>query len=941
MIWSFSFAQQYTNYTTKDGLPTNLIYKITQDAKGFIWFLTDKGLVKYNGNTMKTFTTKNGLSTNDIWELLPTPDGKVWYISKSSKLGYIENDSVHAFENENKNEILNPVYSSQVNNKIILTSSNTSHLLEKGKWKLISKNTINNIDYQVFYYIEHSTISALEVTFNSLNMVYKDKKKKSIKNVHYIKKGMQVRGQINDSLFYWSGAKDYVILNLNTAKIYKRNFKDEIDIDKSQHTRINSINNQIQITGRGFVGFIDPNYHIKNTVYIPPNLDAHFAMIDKNESVWIASFNNGVYQLSKSKKQIKYSFEKEKILKTNTTNNKIIANIYKKGFYKYNSNKKIFEPFINEVDYIYNATYIDSLDLEFYTSKTKIFQKKLGKIKVFDNTTSLNFNNDVAKKLIFFDSYLYGSFSFGLNKINPYDLQIKKLYYQHGITDLLVHNNNFLIATNNGLKQFKNEIISDVVFKNTLFNKSILSMNKISDTQILINTDGFGSFLTNLEEIYQLKNSEYLIVNNAYVENTNLWLATNSGVLKYTKENNTYQFIKTITKANGLPSNQINDVIIANNDLIVSTNNGIAILPKNQESNSQLLDIYIEKAIYNNHILKKDFNSFKYQENNNINFTVSQINYSENNTNFLYNYKLEPIQNNWVPTETNQINFNDLEPNTYIFSIKADNFEKKIEFTILPLWYQTIIFKATLLLFFLILLVLTYKLNKKRIEKNANQKANQLQKLAENELYALRSQMNPHFVFNSLNSIQYYIANNEIEVSEKYLVKFSQLIRMFLSFSSEKNISLKEEIKLLSNYLEIETMRFGKGLQSEIYLDERLKLTTLIPSMLLQPIVENAVNHGVFHNNKKGTIKLAFNYIDKKTFKVLIEDDGVGFKRSKEIKLQSIKKHSSRSTQILTDRIELLNASKEWLITHKIIDLSNSDATKSGTKVILTLKKRL
>ncbi|PQJ82964.1 hypothetical protein BTO16_04030 [Polaribacter glomeratus] len=259
----------------------------------------------------------------------------------------------------------------------------------------------------------------------------------------------------------------------------------------------------------------------------------------------------------------------------------------------------------------------------------------------------------------------------------------------------------------------------------------------------------------------------------------------------------------------------------------------------------------------------------------------------------------------------------------------------------MPLWYQTIIFKATLLLFFLILLVLTYKLNKKRIEKNANQKANQLQKLAENELYALRSQMNPHFVFNSLNSIQYYIANNEIEVSEKYLVKFSQLIRMFLSFSSEKNISLKEEIKLLSNYLEIETMRFGKGLQSEIYLDERLKLTTLIPSMLLQPIVENAVNHGVFHNNKKGTIKLAFNYIDKKTFKVLIEDDGVGFKRSKEIKLQSIKKHSSRSTQILTDRIELLNASKEWLITHKIIDLSNSDATKSGTKVILTLKKRL
>ena len=85
-IWSFSFAQQFTNYSTKEGLPSNHVYKVTQDTKGFIWIATDKGLVKYNGSDFKTFTTKDGLATNDIWGLNATPDGKIWYQSKAFKV---------------------------------------------------------------------------------------------------------------------------------------------------------------------------------------------------------------------------------------------------------------------------------------------------------------------------------------------------------------------------------------------------------------------------------------------------------------------------------------------------------------------------------------------------------------------------------------------------------------------------------------------------------------------------------------------------------------------------------------------------------------------------------------------------------------------------------------------------------------------------------------
>ena len=193
--------------------------------------------------------------------------------------------------------------------------------------------------------------------------------------------------------------------------------------------------------------------------------------------------------------------------------------------------------------------------------------------------------------------------------------------------------------------------------------------------------------------------------------------------------------------------------------------------------------------------------------------------------------------------------------------------------------------------------------------------------------------MNPHFVFNSLNAIQYYITKNEIDLSEKYLVKFAKLIRMFFDFSREKEVSLTKEIQLLQGYLEMEQMRFGKGFKFRFEVDKPLQIhQTNIPSMLLQPIVENAVNHGVFHNGGKGLVELYFRYISDKQYEVIIKDDGVGVKKSKQIQKQSLKtKTTTKSTQILEERISLLNQSKIWQITYTMTD--NVD---SGTTVKLT-----
>lgn len=186
------------------------------------------------------------------------------------------------------------------------------------------------------------------------------------------------------------------------------------------------------------------------------------------------------------------------------------------------------------------------------------------------------------------------------------------------------------------------------------------------------------------------------------------------------------------------------------------------------------------------------------------------------------------------------------------------------------------------------------------------------------ELQALRSQMNPHFVHNSLNAIQYYIQRNEVELSEIYLTKFSKLIRSFFELSRKQTITISQEIELLENYLEIEQLRFEDKLNYAIVKDGNLDEETLIPTMLLQPIVENAINHGIFHKEKSGAVEIHFEHLGEDNFKVSIADDGVGLEKSKAIFEKSGKKLNNRSTAVLKDRLKLLEHSKTWQVGYTL-----------------------
>jgi ligand-binding sensor domain-containing protein/putative methionine-R-sulfoxide reductase with GAF domain len=211
--------------------------------------------------------------------------------------------------------------------------------------------------------------------------------------------------------------------------------------------------------------------------------------------------------------------------------------------------------------------------------------------------------------------------------------------------------------------------------------------------------------------------------------------------------------------------------------------------------------------------------------------------------------------------------------------------------------------------------------------------------LAESQLMALRAQMNPHFVFNCLNSIQECIVTQKYGEASNYLNKFSKLFRTVLNNSGKNLVTIDEEKEVLKLYLELELMRFDQSFQYEIRVDEDLETEEiLMPSMLLQPYVENALWHGLMHKEGERKLQIDFSKVSEDVFRCVIDDNGIGRERSFQLKEQQskTKRHESKGLKITKDRIEILRK-QGYHATLDIVDKTNAAGGADGTRVIVEL----
>tara|TARA_R110002126_G_scaffold72364_1_gene180876 strand:+ start:32738 stop:34597 length:1860 start_codon:yes stop_codon:yes gene_type:complete len=207
----------------------------------------------------------------------------------------------------------------------------------------------------------------------------------------------------------------------------------------------------------------------------------------------------------------------------------------------------------------------------------------------------------------------------------------------------------------------------------------------------------------------------------------------------------------------------------------------------------------------------------------------------------------------------------------------------------------------------------------------------------DSELKALKAQMNPHFIFNALNSIQDYIVLNQKNLASDYLGKFADLIRNYLHFSDTGFISVPDEIHNLNLYLELEKLRFEEQLQYSFTVDDAVNIESIkIPTMLIQPYIENALKHGLLHRKKARKLSVSIYKVSDKIIACVIEDNGIGREKSKEINAKKEHQHKSFATNATSQRLELLNFGKESKIGVEIIDLKDNYKAL-GTKVILKI----
>jgi tetratricopeptide (TPR) repeat protein len=206
------------------------------------------------------------------------------------------------------------------------------------------------------------------------------------------------------------------------------------------------------------------------------------------------------------------------------------------------------------------------------------------------------------------------------------------------------------------------------------------------------------------------------------------------------------------------------------------------------------------------------------------------------------------------------------------------------------------------------------------------------------EMAALRAQMNPHFIFNCINSIKLYTLQNDTDRAADYLSKFARLIRLVLENSRADRVTLRHELEALQLYIELEAMRFKEKVQFSICVDPDIDQAFVrIPPLLLQPYVENAIWHGLMHKPDGGTVTIDVTQPTDQTLHIEITDDGIGRTRAGELKSKSAGKHKSFGMQVTADRIRIINDLYHTHTSARILDLVAPDGDPLGTQVVLDI----
>ncbi|MCK9481363.1 MAG: histidine kinase [Bacteroidia bacterium] len=511
--------------------------------------------------------------------------------------------------------------------------------------------------------------------------------------------------------------------------------------------------------------------------------------------------------------------------------------------------------------------------------------------------------------------------------------------FGQGLFEFDIENKVFVSVYSTGKKGFSN------------MNNNVMSIKKMGADTLLLGTFGGGinifdlkrNVVTSFSEVDGLPNDAVygLLVD----KNGNWWVSSNKGIAKINPVKRTVQSFNRPEQVQSLEFNEASFLASSQGLFLFGGIEGLNVFDPMQIKPNPLAPFI---SITQMKIFDKVLNTLGAEE--------TQLAYNKNYVGFdyvgielldpdkvQYRYMLEGVDENWIDAGTRRfVQYSALRPGKYVFKVRAVSqdgiWSQQIaskSFEILPPFWLTWWFITLIAIVLILALYGSYvvRVNKLKSEFQT--------KVTEVELKALRSQMNPHFIFNSINSIQYYILNKNPKVAYSYLTKFSTLMRKILQNSRVNYISLEEELESLQLYIDLENIRIEGELLYKVEIDENVSpKTLLIPSMVLQPFVENSIVHGLL--NKEGEKRITLR-VRKEVSHIYceIEDNGIGREKAKELNAGRTNKHESTAMKATIERLELLNMGTNKKLTINIIDLVDEKNDPKGVlvQVFIPFKK--
>lgn len=1000
-LFSHAYGQEMNRYHIDiyNGLPSNHVYSTLVDRHGYLWICTDKGVVRYNGYEFKKFGLAEGLPNADVWQMIEDMKGRIWLLSISDEMGYVYNNEYKKIFFPNS-MALRPGEVKQYGNGIFFISpypaksknlSNAQGIVIEINDTFYSYSLANYLEAGRGFVTEYNEIGAIRN--DTVFKLYIDKGSLKSVAVCNINDSNYYEGQMlmeNNFPFL----HNYVSYSLrkNYLKIYS------LDNCDHRQIRLNDLLQQeaniylmwpykhnVYIVTEKMLCKLDSNFKLISTYKIDAlcdstagikTTDVSYLSQDTLWGISLSTYKAGVYlnnigsvtfkkfdvcdltsyQFAGSELNNSYWWSSSGSVLIKITNNKTATFIHRKempdirNIVGYNDEKALVMSKTPGFNYwLYNNGELkdvlssntcftdiglDSERLEFSPRKN-YFPYRNWRDVVIDSPNvyyAVIGTYGLCKYKIAGDTVIVKNIDYNIFNHIVYDSSTQ-LFWAYNSNQILIFDrqNNKVSISKEILKSYGIKSIEKILIDSKHGNVFIKDYNK------LIVYNEYKNSFSQLYKNYNLEGSFIYLNNNIFItlgifgilfnETSNI----QSPPLVYANNKNQYY-------------NFINDFAVVNNQILLKTDRGsyVTDIPLNKRLSTLEVNHVPYKVLlsYNNELYNLAINDTISIDQENPRLTFDVINPNGNGS-VHYSYSIDG--GSWQELNANELTFSGLGADRYYkLSLVAhdDTWRSNktdVSLYVIPYWWQTTAGKRMLWIsgFLIIALLGTIiaLITRRIVQRNNEKKTSQLGL----ELNAIYSQINPHFIFNTLNTAQYFIKKKKTDEAFIHINKFSRLLRAYIKSARNKFITVDEELGNLSNYIELQQERFENRFDYQLIVDENEAIKDVkIPSLLLQPIVENAINHGIFHKEEKGHLKIQVRFgKNKNEIICVIEDDGIGRKRSKELHADSVVKRESFGDKLINDLINIFNKYEQVNIQ---LEYTDKEEPLTGTIVKLTIK---